>query len=111
MSNTLRRDIYRLGHPGFSVYDVNLPDEDPLHMARYSCVYWIDHLCDSIMVSDSVVESGTATQRRDSFEGAESFFRHCYLYWLEALSLLRSMPEAVLSMTKLDNFLQVSSDQ
>ena len=46
MSKIIRRDIYSLDAPGFSIDQVKLPDLDPLSSARYPCVYWIDHLLD-----------------------------------------------------------------
>jgi hypothetical protein len=46
MSRTLQRDVYSLGAPGFSIDLVKQPDPDPLSASRYSCIYWVDHLCD-----------------------------------------------------------------
>ncbi|KAK4148615.1 hypothetical protein C8A00DRAFT_19583, partial [Chaetomidium leptoderma] len=45
MRKTLRRDIYNLGAPGFSINKVEPPDPDPLAAVLYSCVYWLDHDC------------------------------------------------------------------
>ena len=101
MSRTLRRDIINLGAPGFPINRVKQPEPDPLAAARYACVYWVDHLCDS---------SRTAGQDNDLQDGGavDDFVRKKYLYWLEALSLCRSMSEGVLSMAKLEGLLQVS---
>ena len=46
MFRTLRRDMYSLGPLGYSDEQVRQPDPDPLAASRYSCIYWIDHLCD-----------------------------------------------------------------
>ena len=46
MSSTLKRDIYGLKALGTSIKDVTTPTPDPLAALRYSCVHWIDHLCD-----------------------------------------------------------------
>ena len=47
MPNKLcRRDIYGLRSPGFSIDRVKQPEPDPLAAVRYSCVYWVDHLCE-----------------------------------------------------------------
>ncbi|KAI9785194.1 MAG: hypothetical protein M1839_000832 [Geoglossum umbratile] len=81
-TQTLQRDIYGLRDPGIPITKVIQPEQDPLAAARYGCVYWVDHLCDS----------GEA--RHDDFqdEGSLSkFMREKYLYWLEALSLCKSM--------------------
>ena len=53
MSTALWRDMYGLGAPGFPIDSVRVPDPDPLATVRYSCVYWVDHLCHSV--------SGTST--------------------------------------------------
>src|SRR5467141_3786172 len=45
LSKTLRRDIYNLQDPGCMMKDV--PDPDPLGSIRYSCVFWVDHLCEA----------------------------------------------------------------
>ncbi|KAH7194034.1 NACHT domain-containing protein [Fusarium oxysporum] len=101
MSETLRRDMYGLHHPGTSINDVCQPEPDPLAPARYSCIYWVDHLSDVI----SHTTSTPIDDLRD--EGAtHQFLRRKYLYWLEALSLLRGMPEGVIAMTKLEALLE-----
>ena len=38
----------------------------------------------------------------------DKFLRQKYLCWLEALGLLKSVPDGVYSMNKLENLLQVS---
>jgi len=103
MSKTLRRDIYGLCAPGFPIDQVEQPDPDPLAAAEYSCVYWVDHLCDW----DS---SKSAKHGDDLQDGGvvDKFLRQKYLYWLEGLSLRRSISEGVLSMAKLEGLLQVS---
>ncbi|KAH0551690.1 hypothetical protein GP486_007093 [Trichoglossum hirsutum] len=100
MSKTLRRDIYGLGAPGFPIERVRQPEPDPLAAVRYSCIYWVDHLCD--------FNSSRNTKGDLQDHGAvDRFLRTKYIYWLEALSLLRSMSEGVISMTKLENAYQV----
>ncbi|PNP54198.1 hypothetical protein THARTR1_05405 [Trichoderma harzianum] len=45
LSVTLRRDMYNLRYPGALIEDhTSNEDEDVLRHARYSCVYWVDHL-------------------------------------------------------------------
>ena len=46
MHETLQRDIYELCRPGLPIDDVNTPDPDPLAAVQYSCIYWVDHLCE-----------------------------------------------------------------
>ncbi|KAL7956343.1 hypothetical protein V8C34DRAFT_326371 [Trichoderma compactum] len=66
LSKMLHRDIYSLSLPGFSIEHVSSPDPDPLAPIRYSCIYRSE---------DIII----------------TFFERKYLYWLEALSLLRSI--------------------
>jgi hypothetical protein len=100
MSRTLRRDMYGLEAPGFPIDQVKQPELDPLAAVRYSCVYWADHL---------YACSGNARQVNDLRDGGavDYFVRKKYLYWLEALSLCRSMSDGVVSMAKLEALIEV----
>ena len=103
LSDILRRDIYNLGNLGCLIGEVETPTEDPLSSARYSCVYWVDHLVES--------HSGQPAEFADSARGAEAlrgghsvdkFIKEKYLNWLEALSLCKSIPEGILALNKLE---------
>jgi hypothetical protein len=104
MSKTLRRDMYGLQELGCLIEDVEQPHPDPLASSRYSCIYWVDHLCKSDPVC-------SPTYKQDvQDEGAvHAFLNESYLYWLEALSLCRSMAKGVLSMAKLQSLVKVST--
>ncbi|KAH7112659.1 hypothetical protein EDB81DRAFT_922603, partial [Dactylonectria macrodidyma] len=95
LSKSLRRDIYNLCAPGFPIEQVSTPDPDPLVSTRYSCIYWVDHLHDS--------EPAAKMRDKDLQDGGviHDFLQTKYLYWLEAISLLRSMSEGVMAMQKL----------
>ena len=104
MSTTLQRDIYSLTAQGFPSDEVEVPNPDPLATVRYSCVYWVDHLCDSV--------SGTNTKRYDPLRDEKvvhEFLETKYLYWLEALSLLQAMPAGVVAIRKLEGLLVSTS--
>ncbi|XP_014557368.1 hypothetical protein COCVIDRAFT_25929 [Bipolaris victoriae FI3] len=105
MSKTLKRDVYSLHAPGYPAEQVESPDPDPLAASRYSCIYWIDHLCDwsfSSSVNSSIdLQDGGAVHE---------FLRKKYLYWLEALSLCKSMPKGVISMAKLEALVNGKAD-
>jgi NACHT domain/Heterokaryon incompatibility protein (HET) len=103
MSRTLRRDIYDLYAPGYLIEQVKPPDPDPLGALYYSCIYWLDHLCDWSF-------DCYADQRVELQDGGivDVFIRKKFLYWLEALSLCRSVPKGVLGMAKLEALIQVS---
>jgi len=102
MSRTLRQDMYCLHMLGYPIEQVELPDPDPLATSRYSCIYWVDHLCN--WNANSYTNHGVDLQ-----DGGvvDVFVRKKYLYWLEALSLCRSMSDGVVSMAKLEALIQV----
>jgi hypothetical protein len=99
---TLRRDVYSLNAPGISIDDIAPPEPDPLAASRYSCVYWIDHLCDANPKSrlDDV-------KLLQDINVVGEFVRKKYLYWLEGLSLCKSIATGVVSVTKLYSLAQV----
>jgi len=103
LHKTLHRDMYSLKAPGCPVEDVELPLLDLLAASRYSCVFWIDHLCDS--------RQKISAHNNDSLEDASTvnvFMRQKYLYWLEGLSLCKSVGKGVVSMDRLWSLFQVS---
>ncbi|RYP19440.1 hypothetical protein DL765_003341 [Monosporascus sp. GIB2] len=97
---TLRRDIYRLDDPGLPVDEVASPDSDPLAAARYSCIHWVDHLAEC--------KPDEQAQYDDLRDGGiiDSFLRRHYLHWLETLSILGSISEGILAMSKLNGLFQ-----
>jgi hypothetical protein len=102
MSNTLRRDIYGLSALGYPIEQVQQPEPDPLAASRYSCNYWIDHLCDCDL--DSMPNAQQCFQEGGTID---VFLSTRYLYWLEALSLCRWISRGVMSMAKLTSLVKV----
>ncbi|KAK4641591.1 HNWD NOD-like receptor bm1 [Podospora bellae-mahoneyi] len=100
MSQKLRRDIYCLNAPGFLTDGVRAPDPDPLATVGYSCIYWIDHLHD--LVSSSSAKWVRLLQNDGD---VHKFFTAKYLYWLEALSLLRALSEGIKAIRQLETLL------
>lgn len=100
ISNTLRRDIYNLGHPGILIHEIQTPNPDPLGATAYSCIYWVDHLYEC---------SNNRSIARELDEGGmiDQFMRTKYLFWLESLALLRSFSNGLNAMRKLENLLTV----
>lgn len=98
---TLRRDVYNLGTPSFPIRRVIQPNPDPLAAARYSYIYWVDHLMDCVAGRDA---------KHNLQDGGlvEEFLLKKYLNWLKALSLLRGISEGIASILKLTGLLQVS---
>ena len=102
MSSVLKRDMYSLIAPGFAVDKVQVRANDPLVTIRYSCVHWVDHLCD--WNSNSSVNHIVDLQDGGAID---NFIKKKYLYWLEALSLSESMSEGVIAIGKLQALIQV----
>ena len=100
--STLSRDMYGLDKLGYPAEQIIEPNPNPLAAARYSCIYWIDHLCDWSL-------SASADSSADlQDEGAvHKFVKEKYLYWLEALSLCKNMSRGVVSMAKLETLINV----
>ncbi|PMD22940.1 hypothetical protein NA56DRAFT_687942 [Hyaloscypha hepaticicola] len=101
MSKTLRRDVYSLRAPGISIDQVKQPDPDPLAAIRYSCLYWIDHLLDYLTTKDMIPDL-------EDSGSVYNFLRQYFLYWLEALSLMRSLSSGIVMTGKLEVLLQAS---
>ncbi|MCJ1386616.1 hypothetical protein MMC17_009742 [Xylographa soralifera] len=84
MSKTPRRDMYRLRALAYSIERVEVPDPDPLAASRYSCIHWVDYLCDwnPNFCANHIV---------DLQDGGvvDEFVKKKYLYWLGALSLCK----------------------
>jgi hypothetical protein len=102
ISRTLQRDMYGLEALGYPIKDVKQPDPDPLAASRYSSIYWVDHLCDSNPTSlssyNNALHNGGII---------DVFLQRKFLYWLEALSLCKSVPKGVVSVQKLWLLIQV----
>ncbi|CAN9280394.1 unnamed protein product [Alternaria alternata] len=101
LSRTLHRDMYSLEAPGFSIDKVRTPEPDPLATARYSCIYWVDHLCESRPQT-----SGSSIGSLQAADVVNEFLRKKFLYWLEGLSLCRSVGRGVVSMGRLWSLVQ-----
>ncbi|CAG8267750.1 unnamed protein product [Penicillium salamii] len=95
LERTLQRDMYRLGSLGTPISQAQPLVPDPLAVARYSCIYWVDHL----------EQCGLSEDFQDA-SAVDVFLRNRCLYWLEALSLLRSVTEGIMLIQKLEVLLQ-----
>ncbi|PWY84057.1 NACHT and WD40 domain protein [Aspergillus eucalypticola CBS 122712] len=80
MMETLKENIYQLPHYGVLSEEVETPSRDPLAAIRYSCQYWAYHLKEGELMTDIDMLG---------------FLRQRFLHWLEALALMRIMPETV----------------
>ncbi|POR35859.1 Vegetative incompatibility protein HET-E-1, partial [Tolypocladium paradoxum] len=105
MQETLHRDIYDLCRPGYPVEKVEKPNPDPLEVIGYSCVHWVDHL-EASQSNDKLPQD---VLRDGSM--VDMFVREQLLHWLEALSLLRSVPDAISALTKLSFLLESRTEE
>ena len=92
MSRILRRNLYSLSSAGSSVGETL--DPDPLAPARYVCLYWVDHLT-------HMVQDGHSSPDLDDNGPVHRFLTEHLLHWLEALSLLRSVPSGIRAISKI----------
>ncbi|EXM12786.1 hypothetical protein FOTG_18735 [Fusarium oxysporum f. sp. vasinfectum 25433] len=101
--STLRRNIYELNYLGPPIGEIKAPDPDPLAAMRYSCIYWVDHLCNR--------DDDTAQHRDILRDGGavHQFFSHHFLHWLEALSLSGAMSDGVFAVARLEKLLMEQS--
>ena len=96
--SVLRKDICGLKRPGTMVDEVD-PAVIPQHLSsalQYSCRYWLDH-------------SKEGQVSLDDDGSVHHFLRKYYPYWLEAMSLVGKIPEAMAMMTKLESLIDVST--
>lgn len=99
LSTGLRRNMGHLTTPGSPPQDVDrehLNTELPQHV-RYACQYWVDHIEDSKLYPDNSAID----------EKICSFFQKDFLHWLEAMSLIAKMSQAVLMITRLVKLVRV----
>jgi hypothetical protein len=93
MSKALKQNIYNISHETASK-DVLGPKDDPIFSLRYSCEFWVGHLCkgEGRSMDDGVVVA---------------FMEGHFLHWLESLSLIQKLPSAVSCIRQLSAMFQV----
>lgn len=101
MSRTLKRDVYSLASPRISIDQVKPPVLDPLATVQYSCFYWVDHMLECNT-------RGSVHRNLKDNRSVHKFLCQRFLYWLKALSLLRSLSHSIVIIRKLENWVQVS---
>ncbi|KAK4164711.1 hypothetical protein QBC43DRAFT_317354 [Cladorrhinum sp. PSN259] len=94
MSLLLRQNMYNLD-PGSELDYITTPRPDPLAAIKYACMFWADHF--SFLDGVNAKGLNGLTDRGRVFE----FLKKHFLHWLEALSLMRKLSDAVCSIRKL----------
>lgn len=100
MSSILRVNMYGLPFDTLSE-DVEPPSEDCLASIRYSCVYWVDHLC---AIGSQSLRSGHLFSENGELL---TFLQKHLLHWLESLSLINNFQAGMQSVRKLLSVVQV----
>lgn len=99
MSNTLKQDICDLRAPGICFGDYGdfggfkIDDYLPSH-TQYACLHWVDHL----QQAGPHEQEPLTLSRNCSVYG---FFQRHFLHWLEALSFMNTMSDAVVNINLL----------
>ena len=85
--------------PGYLIEMVEPPVPDPLAATQYSCCYWVNHLldCDRGHTTIDLIDGGSVHQ----------FLRTNYIFWLEALSLIKCLPDGIIIIIKLEILIMV----
>lgn len=103
MSSKLCRDICGLVMPGKVSSEVpgsRIEENIPQHL-RYACRYWVEHLAkldSGDLEKVGLVDGGKVHQ----------FFQGFFLYWLEAMSLIKETPTTILIINQLQDLVSVS---
>ncbi|GAP91609.2 putative vegetative incompatibility protein HET-E-1 [Rosellinia necatrix] len=95
----LRKDIYNLQQPSSSITEIEVPDPDPLASIRYACAYWTNH---AIAIEDHQGGNQGGSVFCD-IGGMNDFLEKKVVYWLEAMSLMESIPRAVAMLMNLES--------
>jgi hypothetical protein len=97
----LQRDICNFQNPGIRIQEAKSHiDTSVIPQIAYACEYWIDHLQTYVESNeDFLVDNGRV----------HTFLSEDILHWLEAMSFIQRMPEAVVLIRTLHSMFNVSS--
>ncbi|KAF5693115.1 het-E-1 heterokaryon incompatibility protein [Fusarium denticulatum] len=98
MRDRLHRNLYKLQESCVSIDEIDILESSPLTIVGYACVFWIDHFY-VWFPKDNRQKSNVC------YTTIIHFFENKYLYWLEAMSLLRCTSEAIKAMQRLEHML------
>ncbi|KAK4983552.1 hypothetical protein LTR50_007160 [Elasticomyces elasticus] len=102
MYATLRRDACGLEHPGTMADDVDgkkVGEYLPPHV-QYACRYWVEHLRRCAFAAEEPA--------RQAVTEVHEFLKVHLLHWLEAMSLIARVDEAVESVIQLEMWLSIA---
>ncbi|KAK1708842.1 NACHT domain-containing protein [Colletotrichum lupini] len=96
----LKRNIYDLKELSTGVAEIHTPDPDPLCALQYFCTYWVDHLADWVC-QERIAMGKPMLQEDRVISEVSGFLRRKFLNWIEALSLLRQIQQALQAIQNL----------
>ncbi|PQK15534.1 hypothetical protein BB8028_0005g10460 [Beauveria bassiana] len=100
LTSTLRRDMCKLEFLGpLSERDLK-PNLEPLAPISHATVFWVDHFKNS-----AFQECFDPACRKEAASLVCTFIEEKYVYWLEALSLLKSLSRVMRPMNELSGFM------
>ncbi|TVY63487.1 Vegetative incompatibility protein HET-E-1 [Fusarium oxysporum f. sp. cubense] len=102
MHDRLHRNLYKLEDSCVLIDEMDVLEGSSLIIVGYACVYWVDHFCAWLLTDNQ-------HQNNFCYTMITQFLENKYLYWLEAMSLLRCTSEAIEAMQRLEDKL-VGSD-
>ncbi|KAJ4089113.1 hypothetical protein NW761_007422 [Fusarium oxysporum] len=102
MHDRLHRNLYKLEDSCALIDEMDVSEGSSLTIVGYACVYWVDHFCAWLLTDNQ-------HQNNFCYTMITQFLENKYLYWLEAMSLLRCTSEAIKAMQRLEDKL-VGSD-
>lgn len=101
MDSMLQRDMCSLQKPGVRIQEAKSRVQDScLQQIAYACEYWVEHVQAGGHACSNMLADGGKVH---------SFFQKHLLHWLEAMSLLQKIPDAILALQKLEIAVIVSS--
>lgn len=90
MEQKLCRNIYKLDNHAILLADIKTPEPDPLISLRYPCSHWLQHICDSIAISENTKDQAILNDAK-----ILTFLKEHILHWLEVMSLMRNPPGGI----------------
>ncbi|RBR14463.1 uncharacterized protein FIESC28_07699 [Fusarium coffeatum] len=92
IQENLHRNIYNAPDDTLYIHEISKPSSTVLDSIRYGCIYWVEHLSKS---------PAHAIRSPSTCLLVETFLKTRYLYWLEAMSLLRCVSTAIRAIGQL----------
>jgi WD40 repeat protein len=104
----LTKNIYALPHLGSELEDITVPSPDPLEGLRYSCAFWVQHVCQ--LYSQFDLCQSVEKLQENAFDLHDNgqvhrFLKEHFHHWLEALSLMRDISLCVVMIIQLENLI------